>query len=235
MPTVTAQLGSHLPDKDGQRVRALLLDAVNTRDNEAFGRLFQVFSDDLHRRFARRLSRFPRLRKKQAVDDMVQETAICALRGFRRFQGEDPQLFQRWLARIARSVFADAVRHARKKKRDIARERSRIQDLTVGSDPAQASAPALEDTADVLGGRREQTPGDLAARSERRDILLDLLGELSPHYRQVILLRSIQGLSAAETARTMKIDRRYVEVMRLRAIKKLGKLLMERGFSNASF
>lgn len=235
MARVNAELGSHLPDKDGQRVRALLLDAVSTRDNEAFGRLFQVFSDDLHRRFARRLSRFPRLRKKQAVDDMVQETAVCALRGFRRFEGEDPQLFQRWLARVARSVFADAVRHARKKKRDIARERSRIQDLSMGSDPAQAGAPPIEDTADVLGARREQTPGDLAARSERRDILLDLLDELSPHYRQVILLRSIQGLSAVETARTMKIDRRYVEVMRLRAIKKLGKLLMERGFSNASF
>ena len=151
MLPVNAQLSTKLPDKDRQRVRALLLDAVGTRENEAFGRLFQVFSDDLHRRFSRRLSRFPRLRKKQAVDDMVQETAVCALRGFRRFEGDDPQLFQRWLARISRSVFADAVRHARKKKRDIARERSQIQDLTIGSDPARTSGPTIEEAKKTSG------------------------------------------------------------------------------------
>jgi len=226
---------STLEDSDGRQVRDLLLDALKSRDNEAFGRLFQVFSDDLHRRFSRRLARFPRLRKKQAVDDMVQETAVCALRGFRTFSGDDPRLFQRWLGRIARSVFADAVRHASKQKRDIGRERSRIQAAPPGADAIRSQGPAVEDTADALGARREVAPGDLAAQSERRDILLDLLGELPAHYRQVILLRSIQGFSAAETARTMKIDKRYVEVMRLRAIRKLGQLLMERGFSNASF
>jgi RNA polymerase sigma factor (sigma-70 family) len=208
--------------QDDDELRRLIIAARHNGNSDAFGLLFHRFAEDLSRRFDRRLARFPGLRKKHSVDDMVQETAVSAVRGFRTFQGENPELFH-------------AVRHVRKKKRDIGLEYSRWLAHAHGDGDVQTSPLNLEDTTNALGARREGAPTQQAARSERREILLEVLDELSPHYRQVITLRSLQCLSVDETAAIMRIDRRYVEVMRLRAIKKLGELLMARGFSTASF
>ena len=53
---------------------------------------------------------------------------------------------------------------------------------------------------------KELSPLDLAERAEIRTVILDSLNVLAPGYRAVVLLRDLEGLSTANTAKSLGIS-----------------------------
>src|SRR5262245_40639346 len=122
--------------------------------------------------------------------------------------------FLAWLRQILLSSLAHFVeRHLLAAKRNIRREIS-IEECA--SLAGEASPGAI-----ALGTPRRESPSAEVRQREASQILSDRLGELSPRYREVLLLRNIQGLSFDEIAIQLHCTPAATRMLWLRAIQKL--------------
>jgi RNA polymerase sigma-70 factor (ECF subfamily) len=69
------------------------------------------------------------------------------------------------------------------------------------------------------------SPSDQAQRRELAAILADQLARLKPEYREVIVLRNLEGLAFEEVARRMGRTAGSVRMLWLRALDRLKQLL----------
>ena len=121
-----------------------------------------------------------------------------------------------WLRQILSHQLAHLVRRfAGTKKRDVAREISLEQSL------ARSSARL----ADLLAGTGS-SPSQRAVQDEQSALLAAVLGRLPRDYREVILLRNVEGLSHDEIAQRME---RSPGAARMLWIRALGRLREELG------
>ncbi len=65
---------------------------------------------------------------------------------------------------------------------------------------------------------RDETPSADVERRERAVLLADLMSELSPAYRDVLVLRNLQGLGFDEVAARMERSPAAVKMLWMRAI-----------------
>lgn len=114
------------------------------------------------------------------ADDVVQETLITAARGLRDVR--DDAALTTWLYAVTRSFCWK--KHRRSKYAPSA---------TVEYDDNIASPP-------VLG------PDDAAAGRELGGALDQAIASLAPMYREVLLLRDVEGLTAPEVAKALGIE-----------------------------
>ena len=91
--------------------------------------------------------------------------------------------FKAWAARITVNTSIDELRRRRKR---------RVQSL-------DAITPAMADDAG-------EGPEERAVRTEQRRALVSAIGKLGDTYRQIIILRDIQGFSYEELAETLQIN-----------------------------
>jgi RNA polymerase sigma-70 factor, ECF subfamily len=150
-------------------------------------------------------------RAKFDADDLVQETLLRAYRDLPQFTYRSPGSFMHWLSAIADHAIADAVRYA-------ARLRRKGNEVGFRSE----SNPAGPEPADTL------TPSRVLVQEERLQALLAKLDALPEHYREVLLLAKIEGLTTEEISVRMGKSRETVSLLLFRALKRLGELL-ERG------
>jgi len=151
------------------------------------------------------------LKVKVDASDLVQQTMLEAHRDFDRFQGQSEQEWLAWLKKILSHNAADFVRRYRgTAKRQVRRE-------VPFRDPAASG---------VRGGAPEPAAPDRTPSQEF--LLLDnelrvtaALAELPPDYQRVIVLRNLQRLSFNEVAEEMGRSRPAVQMLWMRAIKKL--------------
>ncbi len=152
------------------------------------------------------------LQVKADASDIVQETMLEAYRDFDRFQGDSEKQWMAWLRKILSHNVADYVRQYRgTAKRQVGRE-VRFRD------------PA--DSREHAGGAPEpQAPRDTPSQEL---IHLDdelrvaaALGELPSDYQEVIMLRNLRRLSFNEVAEQMGRSRPAVQMLWMRAIKRL--------------
>lgn len=111
--------------------------------------------------------------------DVLQETLFAAVRTLPDFRGASS--ISTWLYTIARSFCL-------KKRRTSKFAPERIESLE-----AQGEA-----SAEVADARR--TPEEDAAARQTKQVLEAAIAELDPMYREVLVLRDIEGLPAAEVA-----------------------------------
>lgn len=133
------------------------------------------------------------LRSKVSDSDVVQETLIQAVRDFNQFRGHSEAELTHWLRAIMSS-----------KKAQLARRfygtRARDPNLEVRlQDELDKSAHAINQ---VLVDRRS-TPSQHYARRERAVLLAEALAQLPEDYREVVLLRHIEGRKMKEVAEKM--------------------------------
>ena len=119
--------------------------------------------------------------RRDAVDDLVQETWLRVLERGGSYNGEAP--FAPWLFTIARNLATD---HLRKR---------RIFSLDSSDDPDDASEPESQAVAST-----EPSPFEQAARTEDAQRLAQALGHLPPLYREALVLRFQEELSLEEIA-----------------------------------
>lgn len=156
------------------RTEAELLGAARAGSGEALEALLERHEARLYR-FARRLCR-----QREDAEDVLQESLLAAARGLSRFRGASS--VSTWLYTIARSFCI-------KKRR-----RSVFAPVEVSLETeASAAARGLADPA--------RRPDEALEASRLEAALERAIAALDRPYREVLLLRDVEGLSAAEVAR----------------------------------
>jgi RNA polymerase sigma-70 factor (ECF subfamily) len=151
---------------------------------------------ELYRHYLTLLARLQigrRLQGKVEAADLVQETFLQAHRDFGQFRGTTEAELIAWLRRIlAHSVAMCVRRYFSTQRRDVRLERDLADELDQSSRVLDQGLLA-----------RSSSPSSQAARREHAVLLADALGELTDDYREVIILRHMEGLSFPEVARRM--------------------------------
>jgi RNA polymerase sigma-70 factor (ECF subfamily) len=190
-----------------------LIQGARRGDAECRERLFALCRSYLG--FAARAQAESWLKVKVDASDLVQQTLLEAHRDFDRFEGQSEQEWLAWLKRILAHNVADFIRRFRgTAKRQVRRE-------------VPLRAPADSDMA--WGAPEPAAPGRTPSQEF---LLLDnelrmaaALSELPPDYQEVIVLRNLERLSFNEVAERMGRSRPAVQMLWMRAIKKLQDLM----------
>ena len=172
--------------------KILLYRIRTSRDQQAFGRLFDTYKQELYR-FAR-----SRLRSAEDADDLVAHTFSTAWNIITTSHGEDKEHhFRGLIYHIARWGIADIYR---RKKDDV-------------------SVDALAE-AGVQIADKKQTPEKIEAVVDV-SMLEQYLDRLKPDQKEVIVLRYFQGMEYSDIAERMEKNVNAVRVMLHRALKEL--------------
>lgn len=152
-----------------------------------------------------------RYRGKFDESDVAQQVMLEAVRDIPQFRGRTEAEFATWLRRILAHVLAHEFRRYRgTQKRDITQEVSLEQTL-------QHSSQRL---GDVLAAS-VSSPSHQLLRNEQELLLADVLSRLPEDYREVILLRNLEGLSHDDVAERMGRGVGAVRMLWVRALAEL--------------
>lgn len=137
--------------------------------------------------------------------DLAQETFLRAWSALPNFRGGSS--FSTWLYRLAYNTTIDFLR-----KNSLRRD---------------VSVPLGEEIPDVPDHAAD--PQQILEQNERRRALEQGLARLPEHYRSVLVLREVSGLSYQEIAGALKLDLGTVKSRIARARLSLRKILLEDG------
>jgi RNA polymerase sigma-70 factor (ECF subfamily) len=193
-----------------------LLRLGRTGDGAALGQLLERYRNYLALLARMQIGR--RLQGKVDPLDLVQDTCLEAHRDFAQFRGASEGEFVRWLRQILARNLANLLRHYyHTRGRDVRLERQLVVEL-------DASSRAL-DRAPVAP---LSTPSQQAARREQAVLLADALEGLPADYREVIILRHLEGLTFPEVAHRMDRSVDSVEKLWARGLARLRQTLGHR-------
>ncbi len=152
------------------------------------------------------------LRVKVDASDVVQQTMLEAHRDFERFSGDSEKEWLGWLRRILSHNVSDFVRHYRgTAKRQQRREV-----------PIRRAGSEIIGTAGVQEPPdRDGTPSQQLMRMDDELCVAAAIAEMPEDYQEVIMLRNFQRLPFAEVAEQMNRSRPAVQMLWMRAIKRL--------------
>jgi RNA polymerase sigma-70 factor (ECF subfamily) len=151
----------------------------------------------LYRRYVDRVYAyaFYQLGDHHDAEDATERTFLAALRALPAFRDEGAS-FRAWLFRIAHNTLANAHR---------TRARRRTEPLPEGLERAAPDAD----------------PAGLVARADDMRAVRAALAELPEDRRQVVLLRFVDGLTAAEVGLVLDRSAGAVRVLQHRALQEL--------------
>jgi RNA polymerase sigma-70 factor (ECF subfamily) len=157
----------------------------------ALGQLLELYRDYLTLLARLQISR--RLQSKVDAADLVQETFLQAHEHFGGFRGSTEGELVSWLRQILATTQANLVRHyCGTQRRDLRLERDLAAELEESSRALDRGLVA-----------RHSSPSQRAARREQAVLLANALARLPAAYREVIILRHLEGLKFADVARRM--------------------------------
>ena len=142
--------------------------------------------------------------------DMTQEAFIKAYNSLQSFRGDSK--FSVWLYRIVSNVCLDFLR---------SKNRRPTVSLSVEDDDGEDTQLDVAD--------ESQSPELLLDRKLTRESVRRGLDSLPPDYRQILLLREIQGLSYDEIAQALGLEVGTVKSRIFRARKRLCNFLIDDG------
>jgi RNA polymerase sigma-70 factor (ECF subfamily) len=155
-----------------------------------------------------------RLRGRVSPSDIVQESFCEAHRDFSQFRGQTAGEFVVWLRRIVvNNILRTVEQHMLAEKRDVRREVSMEE---IGRRLEQSTV-RLE----TLLAVEDASPSGYAVQREDEIRLADTLAQLPADYREVIILRHIEGLPFDDVGKRMQRSAGAVRMLWLRALKLL--------------
>jgi RNA polymerase sigma-70 factor (ECF subfamily) len=169
--------GSRPEVNDGEELR--LVERARAGDASALEVLIGRYQAQLYR-FGMRMCG-----DREDAKDVLQDTLLAAARGVRRFRGTSS--LSTWLYAIARSF---CIKKRRRSKFAPAGVQSLETD--VPAEARQLAAPGRHPD-EVLAGRQIESA------------LEEAIAALDPPYREVLVLRDMEGLTAAEVAEVLGI------------------------------
>jgi RNA polymerase sigma-70 factor (ECF subfamily) len=151
------------------------------------------------------------LRSKVDIEDLLQEIWLEIHRKIALFRGSSEREFLTWARRLIGSILANQVRHyLGTKSRDLRLERALVDELDHSSRALNEGLIASQ-----------SSPSQQAVRREQAVLLADALHDLPDDYREVIILRQLEGLTFPDVARRMGRTEDSVKNVWLRALARL--------------
>jgi RNA polymerase sigma-70 factor (ECF subfamily) len=163
-----------------------------------FGDAYERYSDELFRHCAMRLS------DRERALELTQEAFVRAWQYIQR--GEEVRELRPFLYRTLRNLIIDEYR----------KHKSVSLDAMVGEEDESAEYLLPPDETNTLESAIDRFDGKLA---------LERVKELPENYREVLLLRYVDGLSPKEIAKEIDESENAVSVRIHRGLKKLKELL----------
>ena len=185
-----------------------LLARAGTGDPEAIGLLLESYRNYL--RLLARTQIGAQLRARLDPSDLVQETLIDARRDFPQFAGKSERELMSWLRKVLAHKLANHARHHRAGKRDVRQEFSLEDELKLSSV-----------NLDRILASEASSPSAHAARRERAVLLADALARLPPDYREVIVMRHLEGATLPDVAAKIGRTAGAVRMLWVRALERL--------------
>lgn len=170
-----------------------MIGRVLAGERELFHELIRPYEKSLY------FSAFSLLRNAEEAEDVVQESLMKAYRALHSFRSESK--FSTWLASIMLNEARGRLRHERVIP---------FTSIDESPDPDEDFTPA------VIADWREVATETLE-RKEIREMIRRAIRELPNIYREVFVLRDVQELSIAESAKALGIAEGLVKVRLLRA------------------
>lgn len=190
-----------------------LLDAVGGGDRAALDALLEQHRAYLRSLVSLRLD--PRLRARVDASDVVQEAQLEAVRRVGSYLEQRALPFHLWLRRIAYDRLLMVRRQHVATRRTVDRE-------AVLPDPSSLQLADL-----LLAGT--PTPSQQLGREELVTRIHRALLELSDTDREILLMRTLEGLSNKEVAQVLDLDLAAASKRYGRAILRLRQLLKTQG------
>ena len=188
-----------------------LLDQAKTGNELALGKLFETYSNYLTLLARVQIGR--RLQGKADAADVVQECFMEAHRQFPNFRGTSEPELTAWLRRLLAGQIALLIRqYLGTKARDVRLEQNLYAEVDQSFQAMDASLAASITTPSMRASRREQAL-----------LLSDALGKLPENYREVIVLRHLEGFSFSDVASRMGKSEDSVQKLWVRALASLRK------------
>ena len=170
------------PNPDG------LVRLARDGDGTALGQLLQQYRSYLA--LLARLQIGRRLQGKADAGDLVQETFLLAHRSWHLFRGTTERELIAWLREILTGQLANLVRHyLGTQRRNVRLERELAGELEQSSRSLDAGLVA-----------EYSSPSQQASRREQAVLLADALERLPADYREVLILRHLEGLTFPDVA-----------------------------------
>jgi RNA polymerase sigma-70 factor (ECF subfamily) len=186
-----------------------LVDRARTGDGSTRGQLLETYRNYLTLLARVQIGR--RLQGKVDASDLVQETFLEAHRHFALFQGSTEAALVSWLRQILAARLAKLVRrYLGTQGRDIRLERELAGELDQSSQ--------MLDRGLMAAG---SSPSQQAARREQAVLLADSLERLPASYRDVLILRHLEGLTFPQVAQRMGRSVDSVKKLWARALPRL--------------
>ena len=148
---------------------------------------------------------------EEDANDIAQEAFIRAFRSLASFRGDSK--FSVWLYRLTSNICLDFLR-SRRRKKTVSMSWFAADD----DEPAELEIPD-----------ERFSPEARLERTELRESVRRGLDSLSPEYREILLLREINGLSYDEISRALNLEEGTVKSRIFRARKKLSEFLIREG------
>jgi len=149
----------------------------------------------------------PELRAKESASDLVQSMCRDVLQNMDGFRWEGAESFRAWLYTAAARKVADRAEFWRAQRRDPGREHG------------------AGDEALLAVYRESATPSRVLAGREGVEHIERAFDDLSPDYREAVLLSRVLGLPRAEVARRMGKSEDSVRDLLFRGLAQLSKKL----------
>ncbi len=194
---------------DNAPITESLLDQARAGDGEALGQLLES-----HRGYLTVLARVQigrRLQGKVDAADVVQDAFLGAYRDFKQFRGTTEGEFLAWLRQVLAFVLANLVRHYQgTQRRDVRLERQLAVELNQSSHALDRGLVA-----------QQSSPSQQAVSREQSVLLAEALARLPDEWRDLLILRHLEGLTFPEVAERLGRSLDSVKKQWPRALAKL--------------
>lgn len=194
-------------DRTLESEQMALLERAREGDTQALETLLKAVQPQIYR-FSMKMCRHT-----EDAEDVLQDSMMTLARTFRDFRGASA--LSTWLFSVARSFCI--------KKRRKSKFAPKVEESLDGLDSVAA---------DTLASN-EPTPHDQAENKEVWEQLQEAISSLEPAYREVLVLRDVEGLKAKEVAEIVGISTAAVKSRLHRSRKLLRELLSDRPYKQA--
>ncbi|HET7207284.1 MAG TPA: sigma-70 family RNA polymerase sigma factor [Terriglobales bacterium] len=171
-----------------------LISQIKAGEKQLFYSLIQPYERGLY------LAAFSIVQNEADAEDVAQEAVLKALSHLDQFRGEAK--FSTWLIQIC---INEAKMRLRRDHKD------RYESIDSGQETEEGDYVPM----DVADWR--EIPSDALAHKELKEALARALASLQPKYREVFVLRDVQGMSIAEAAEVLGITQATVKMRLMRA------------------
>jgi RNA polymerase sigma-70 factor (ECF subfamily) len=186
-----------------------LLARARAHEGQALGTLLELYRGYLT--LLARLQLGRRLQGKADAADVVQETFLEAHQNWDRFRGTTEGELLQWLRRILATQIADLMRRfLGTRRRDVRLERELAAELDRSSEFLDGGLLAKQDS-----------PSHQVSQREQGVMVANMLAGLPDDYREVLILRHLEGLTFPEVARRMGRSLDAVKSLWTRALGRL--------------